>query len=188
MSLEILDILERAQEGDHQAFEILVRQFKHRVFATALHITGNPSDADDVAQETFVRVYRALSKFDRRSKFSTWLYRITVNTALNHLRKAKRQGKVRTAMLEERSKNPTQASPNHGKVKRLQMVMDALLSLSEPLKITLVLAAVEGLSYSEIAEVLEIPEGTVAWRVSEARKKLREEITSRENKGPNNSD
>src|SRR5258705_12038478 len=82
--------LDRARNGDREAFGRLVRRHQRRVYAAALHILGNHSDADDATQEAFVRAYRGLSTFDGRSDFFTWLYRITVNTALNTLRGGKR--------------------------------------------------------------------------------------------------
>src|SRR5256885_96030 len=82
--------LDRARGGDREAFGRLVRRHQRRVYATALHILGSHSDADDATQESFVRAYRGLSTFDGRADFSTWLYRITVNTALNALRGGKR--------------------------------------------------------------------------------------------------
>src|SRR5881392_2466828 len=84
------DDLDRARRGDRDAFGRLVKRHQRRVYAAALHILGNHSDADDVAQESFVRAYRGLSTFDGRADFFTWLYRITVNTALNALRSDKR--------------------------------------------------------------------------------------------------
>ncbi len=85
MSEEEADLLVRARKGDTSAFGALVRRYQRRVYATALHLTGNHSDADDVAQEAFVRAFRGLVSFDGRADFFTWLYRITVNTALNAL-------------------------------------------------------------------------------------------------------
>src|SRR6478672_2893733 len=82
--------LEGARGGDREAFGRLVRRHQRRVYAAALHILGNHSDADDVTQETFVRAYRGLASFDGRADFFTWLYRITVNTALNAMRSGKR--------------------------------------------------------------------------------------------------
>src|SRR5678816_1509194 len=89
MADEDLD-LDRARQGDREAFGRLVRRYQRRVYATALHIVGNHGDADDVAQEAFVRAYRGLASFDGRADFFTWLYRITINTALNALRSDKR--------------------------------------------------------------------------------------------------
>src|SRR4051812_24031904 len=82
--------LDRARGGDREAFGRLVKRHQRRVYSAAIHILGNHSDADDATQEAFVRAYRGLSTFDGRADFSTWLYRITVNTALNALRGGKR--------------------------------------------------------------------------------------------------
>src|SRR3984885_7894633 len=82
--------LDPARRGDREAFGRLVKRHQRRVYAAALHILGNHSDADDVTQESFVRAYRGLATFDGRADFFTWLYRITVNTALNALRSGKR--------------------------------------------------------------------------------------------------
>lgn len=175
--------LDRARQGDREAFGRLVRRHQRRVYAAALHITGNHSDADDVTQEAFVRAYRGLSTFDGRADFFTWLYRITVNTALNALRSEKRGSALtqrgqaeamhvggRPEALGQGAQTPAQKSQNVGEVTR---VLEAVASLSPPLRVTLVLATVEELPHKQIAEILEIPEGTVAWRVNEARRLLK---------------
>jgi RNA polymerase sigma-70 factor (ECF subfamily) len=175
--------LDRAREGDRDAFGRLVRRHQRRVYATALHITGNHSDADDITQEAFVRAYRGLASFDGRADFFTWLYRITVNTALNALRSDKRgaalsqRGQAEAAHVGGRpealghgAQNPAQKAQQAGEVAR---VLEAVATLSPPLRVTLVLATVEELPHKQIAEILEIPEGTVAWRVNEARRLLK---------------
>lgn len=175
--------LDRARQGDREAFGRLVRRHQRRVYAAALHITGNHSDADDVTQEAFVRAYRGLSTFDGRADFFTWLYRITVNTALNALRSEKRGNALtqrgqaealhvggRPEALGQGAQTPAQKSQDVGEVTR---VLEAVAALSPPLRVTLVLATVEELPHKQIAEILEIPEGTVAWRVNEARRLLK---------------
>ena len=174
------DVLARAKRGDRSAFSALVRGYQRRVFATALHVLGNRGDADDVTQETFVRAYRGLASFDGRSDFFTWLYRITVNTALNHVRSRKRVVAIATAAAagaDGRPERPGYAeqTPEEWMVldQELRAVLAAVAALSPTLRVTLVLATVADLPYRQIAEILEIPEGTVAWRVNEARKHLR---------------
>ncbi len=171
-------MVQRAQQGDSAAFAELVRTYQRRVYATAYQIMGNHSDADDVTQDAFVRAYRGLGSFGGRSDFFTWLYRITVNTALNHLRKRKRAA----ALWEDTEDIPE--SDHDGGYERtprvwaelnetMRRTFDALSKLSATLRVTLVLAAVQGMSYKDIAQTLGIPEGTVAWRVNEARKQLK---------------
>jgi RNA polymerase sigma-70 factor (ECF subfamily) len=178
--------LEGARRGDREAFGRLVRRHQRRVYATTLHILGNHSDADDATQEAFVRAYRGLASFDGRSDFFTWLYRIAVNTALNALRGGKRgaalaqQGGVEAAHVGGRPEalgaigaeahDPARRAQQTGEVAR---VLAAIGELSTTLRVTLVLATIEELPHKQIAELLDIPEGTVAWRVNEARRLLR---------------
>ena len=182
--------LDRARNGDREAFGRLVRRHQRRVYAAALHILGNHSDADDATQETFVKAFRALATFDGRSDFFTWLYRITVNTALNTLRGGKRGAALseksgaeaahiggRPEALGQQGSDPAQKAQQSAEVQR---VLEAIAELSPSLRVTLVLATVEDLPHKQIAEILEIPEGTVAWRVNEARRLLRQRLSATE--------
>ncbi len=186
MAEDEADLLTRARQGDAAAFGALVRLHQRRVYAAALHVTGNHSDADDVTQESFVRAFRGLASFDGRADFFTWLYRIAVNTALNRLRSTKRATALATAGAAEVAQvggRPEGLGAPHllpdelaalGEQVRATLV--AMSELSPPLRVTLVLATVEGLGHKQIAEILDIPEGTVAWRVNEARRILRERM------------
>jgi RNA polymerase sigma-70 factor (ECF subfamily) len=182
--------LDRARNGDREAFGRLVRRHQRRVYAAALHILGNHSDADDATQETFVKAFRALTTFDGRADFFTWLYRITVNTALNTLRGGKRGTALseksgaeaahvggRPESLGQSAPTPAQKAQQGAEVQR---VLEAIAELSPSLRVTLVLATIEDLPHKQIAEILEIPEGTVAWRVNEARRLLRQHLAATE--------
>lgn len=184
--------LDRARQGDREAFGRLVKRHQRRVYAAALHILGNHSDADDATQEAFVRAYRGLATFDGRADFFTWLYRITVNTALNALRSDKRGAALqnkgnteaahvggRPEALGQVAPNPAQQAQQTGEVAR---VLAAVATLSASLRVTLVLATIEELPHKQIAEILEIPEGTVAWRVNEARRLLKQKLSGEEPK------
>jgi RNA polymerase sigma-70 factor (ECF subfamily) len=175
--------LDRARTGDHEAFGRLVRRYQRRVYAAALHILQSHADADDATQEAFVRAYKGLSTFDGRSDFFTWLYRIAVNTALNTLRGGKRsatlaqKGGAEAAHVGGRPEalgldggDPAQKVQQSAEVQR---VLEAITELSPSLRVTIVLATIEEMPHKQIAEILEIPEGTVAWRVNEARRLLR---------------
>jgi RNA polymerase sigma-70 factor (ECF subfamily) len=192
------DDLARARKGDRQAFASLVRRYQRRVYAAALHILGSHGDADDVCQETFIRAYRGLATFDGRSDFFTWLYRITVNTALNAMRSTRRgqalsdrsqaeseHGGGRPEALGVVEKTPAEWAMLSADLRR---VLEAVASLSPALRVTLVMATVDDLPYKQIAEILEIPEGTVAWRVNEARRLLRLRFMSEDAAAPQNSD
>lgn len=185
--------LDRARNGDRDAFGRLVRRHQRRVYAAALHILGNHSDADDTTQETFVKAFRALATpggFDGRADFFTWLYRITVNTALNTLRGGKRGAALseksgteaahvggRPESLGQHASDPAQKAQHGAEVQR---VLEAIAELSPSLRVTLVLATIEDLPHKQIADILEIPEGTVAWRVNEARRLLRQRLAATE--------
>ncbi len=174
------DDLERARRGDRDAFGRLVRRHQRRVYAAALHILGNHSDADDATQEAFVRAYRGLGSFDGRADFSTWLYRIAVNTALNALRSGGAEAAHvggRPEALGQAEPSPAQQAQDAGEVAR---VLEAVTQLSPALRVTLVLATIEELPHKQIAEILEIPEGTVAWRVNEARRLLKLRLSATE--------
>lgn len=184
--------LDRARQGDREAFGRLVQRYQRRVYAAALHILGNHSDADDATQEAFVRAYRGLASFDGRADFFTWLYRITINTALNALRSDKRGNALtqrgntesqhvggRPESLGQVAPTPAQQAQHTGEVAR---VLAAVSQLSASLRVTLVMATIEEIPHKQIAEILEIPEGTVAWRVNEARRLLRQRLSGDEPK------
>jgi RNA polymerase sigma-70 factor, ECF subfamily len=180
MGEEVRSVVARAKAGDRKAFGELVRSTQRRVFMTALRIMGNDDDARDVTQDAFVRAYRGLSSFDGRSEFFTWLYRIVVNVALNHQRKSRRQ---RAVSLEEMQLSDSLQQRAGGdprqalEYKRMLLeTRQALEELTPVLRATVVLVVMEGMPYREVAAVLECSEGTVAWRIHEARQKLRERL------------
>jgi RNA polymerase sigma-70 factor (ECF subfamily) len=182
--------LDRARQGDRDAFGRPVRRHQRRVYAAVLHILGNHSDADDATQDAFVRAYRGLATFDGRADFFTWLYRIAVNTALNALRSGKRGAALsqrgsaeaahvggRPEALGHTAPGPAQHVEQTGEVAR---VLEAVAQLSPALRVTIVLATIEELPHKQIAEILDIPEGTVAWRVNEARRLLKLRLSATE--------
>lgn len=174
------ELLESAKSGNSEAFGTLVRRYQRRVYRLAVHLLRNAAEAEDVTQEAFVRAYGALSRFDGRSEPFTWIYRITVNLSLNVIRSRKtaRHGgtpddpRIEAALVESR---PGFADPARQTTDRQMAtaLRDGIDSLSETLRTTLVLVAIDGLSHAEAGEVLGCPEGTVAWRIHEARKKLK---------------
>jgi RNA polymerase sigma-70 factor, ECF subfamily len=175
--------LDRARSGDRAAFGRLVQHYQRRVYAAALHLLGNHADADDATQETFVRAYRALHTFDGRADFFTWLYRIAVNTSLNVMRSGRRKGALGQrggaeahhlgGRPEALGMAPRDPERHRELSMEMQRVLEAVAALSPPLRVTLVLSAVEDLPHKQIAEILDVPEGTVGWRINEARRLLR---------------
>lgn len=167
------DLVSRARAGDADAFGALVHRWKQRALRTANHLVGNWPDADDVAQEAFLRAYRGIHAFDRRSEFGTWLTRIVINCALNHLRA--RRARPQAAADGERALAAPASDPRtHAEAREeVLAVLAALAELSPALRVTLLAATLEAMPYRDIAEALAVPEGTIAWRVNHARKLLR---------------
>jgi len=174
---EAAELVTRAKAGDAAAFEELVRKYRSRVYSLALHLTGQASDADDITQDAFLKAYHKLPEFEGRSEFFTWIYRITLHRALNAKRDRKRR---RTVPLDDPRLVAAVAVDSHGDPERAVQLRDryrALLEafdqLSSLLQTTVVLTTLQGLSYKEAAVVLETTEGTIAWRIHEARRKMR---------------
>jgi RNA polymerase sigma-70 factor (ECF subfamily) len=177
---EASELVAAAQAGDQRAFEALVVRYRPRIYALALHLTGSPSDADDITQDAFLRAYARLAEFEGRSQFFTWLYRIALHRALNIKRN---RGRRPTTPLDDpriTAAIAVDAAGDPARTLELQEAYGHLLAafdrLSPTLRTTVVLTTLQGLNYSEAAVVLDTTEGTIAWRVHEARKKLREEM------------
>jgi RNA polymerase sigma-70 factor, ECF subfamily len=174
------ELVDEARAGDAQAFGLLVRRHQRRIYRLAVHLLRDAAEAEDVTQETFVRAYGALNRFDGRSEPFTWIYRIAVNLSLNAIRSRKTSRKATTpddprieGLLVERRASIADPA-NISADRELAMALaDGFDSLSDTLRTTLILVGIDGLSHAEAGEVLGCPEGTVAWRVHEARKKLR---------------
>lgn len=174
------DLVDRARGGDAEAYGLLVRRHQRRIFRLALHLTKNAPEAEDVTQETFVRGYQALARFDGRSEPFTWLYRIAVNLSLNIIRSRKTRAstsdddpRVEGLLAESRLTRGSDPSTSAHQRRLASTLCDGIDSLSETLKTTLVLVCIDGVSHEEAAQVLGCPEGTIAWRVHEARRKLK---------------
>jgi RNA polymerase sigma-70 factor (ECF subfamily) len=180
------ELVEAARGGDADAFGALVRRHQRRIYRLAAHLLRSPSEAEDVTQETFVRAYGALGRFDGRSEPFTWIYRIAVNLSLNAIRSRKTsrtstppdEGRLETLMLEARGNLANPAEQTADRQLALALI-DGLNELSDTLRTTLILVGIDGLSHAEAGEVLGCPEGTIAWRVHEARRKLRAYLVSR---------
>jgi RNA polymerase sigma-70 factor, ECF subfamily len=179
------ELVAAARDGEAAAFGLLVRRHQRRVYRLAVHLLKSAAEAEDVTQDTFVRAYGALDRFDGRSEPFTWIYRICVNLSLNALRSRKTRRasspddpRIENVLVDNR---PAGGSPARSTAdKQLsRALLEGIDRLSETLRTTLVLVCIDGLSHAEAGEVLGCPEGTIAWRVHEARKKLRAALTER---------
>ena len=168
-----------------QAFEALILKHEKIVYNVALRMMDHSEDAKDISQEVFLKAYRNIKNFDERAAFSTWLYRITYNTCIDEMRK--RKGK-QSYSLEEEMENEEGSmqrqiadegeTPEESILREEQKseIIQALESLSAEHKAAIILRDIKGLSYEEIAEILDLSLGTVKSRISRARNQLKSEI------------
>ncbi len=181
-------LVERCRQGDPAAFSAFVRRYQDRVFHVCLRLCGRPAEAEDFAQEAFVRAWRALDRFDGRARLYTWVFRIAVNLVLSARR---RQRTTRTHSLEAWASRPEEdcepptpgpAAPEprpdeQAMSRETQRAVQAALNRLEPeQRAIIVLRDLEGLDYAEIAAILETATGTVKSRLHRARLALREEL------------
>jgi RNA polymerase sigma-70 factor (ECF subfamily) len=173
------ELVARAKAGDPRAFDDLVRRYRRRIYACALHISGSQSEADDITQDVFLSAFRALDGFQGRSEFFTWVYRMTVNRSLNARRNKQRRGeqsidesrdpRIEIAVEIDAKGDPRRAAELRQTYARLLRALDGLPA---EMGTTVVLVALQGLSHGEAAVVQKCSEGTIAWRMHEARERL----------------
>ncbi|MCS6776582.1 MAG: sigma-70 family RNA polymerase sigma factor [Chloroherpetonaceae bacterium] len=171
---EVLDrqeeraMLDRCAMGDERAIRWVLQRYRDRVVRLAAHVLHNPREAEDVAQEAFVKAFRQIGQFRGDSGFYAWLYRIVINLCLDRMR---RKYVTAEMPLDEAVASPAVAAlPD---MEQRLAVAQVLNSLSPPMRAALVLREVEGLEYAEIARVLHIPIGTVRSRLNAAREQFR---------------
>ena len=170
-------LVRKAQEGDVDAFESLVKMYQQRVYAVCRRLTGTHQSADDMAQETFIKAYFALGTFDARWPFYPWLRRIAVNASLNYLKARGRERPFDDSRRPELLAGPRPAENlPEAQLERAEFEARferAVASLPEEQRSVFVLKFHEGLSYEEIARTLDVPPGTVMSRLNRARQKLK---------------
>ena len=178
------ELVARWQSGDESAFEALVRRHEQRVFRLLYRMMGNREDAEDVTQEAFLSLHRHGHRFRREARFSTFVYRVAANAALNRRRalgrNRNRMNQLKVSQeagfdLPPAPRGPEEAATGAEAQRRVQ---SALLELPEDLRVAVLLYDIEGQSYQEVARVLGIPEGTVKSRIHRARNALRELLRS----------
>ena len=161
-------LVEACRQGDRRAMEALYHRFKRRVFSLAHRIAG-PNDAEEVAQEAFIRIYRGIAKFRGDSALDTWIYRLAVNAALSHVERRPQRAEGEEALLQIPATDQPQRDP------RLQERLErALTLLPAGYRAVLVLHDVEGLSHEEIGEILSCRTGTSKSQLHKARARMRE--------------
>ncbi len=178
------DLVSRWRTGDVSAFAALVRRHERKVYRLLLRMLGNPEEAKDAAQETFLNLHRHGHRFRGDALFSTFVYRVTANAALNRRRTLGRSRAREDALAHlqrtglESPAGPPDPEHAAAAAEERAVVQAALLQLPAKLRLPLVLYDIEGLPYPDIARTLELPEGTVKSRIHRARERLRESLVA----------
>ena len=181
-------LVERSKEGDQQAFNSLVTRYQRKVFSIAFSMVRDREEAMDLSQEAFLKVYRYLHNFQGTSSFYTWLYRIVVNLCIDHIRKSgrystvdyddrlKKDGEVEGEENILPSKLDTNPVKTYARQELIEQIQAALEKLSDIHRLAIILREVEGLSYAEIADVMQVSKGTVMSRLHHARRNLQKNL------------
>ena len=194
IDIEEKRIIKKAVAGSAEAFEQLVLQYQNPSYNLCLRITGNPEDAADMTQESFLKAWRNLESFHFEAAFSTWLYRLASNTCLDFLRSAKRRRELSLTVEDESGESQLLDLPDPAPTPEASLLTNeenarlgaAMEQLDPEQRRILTLRVVNDLSYTEIAAVLNIKEGTVKSRLARARESLRKKLLQTGNKPESN--
>jgi RNA polymerase sigma-70 factor (ECF subfamily) len=179
--VEEMDLVRRARRGDLAAYDDLVRRYQERIYATVYHMTANHEDANDLAQEAFIKAFQALRSFKGGSSFYTWVYRIAVNKTINFLKQRKNKAQMSLDDLDFNAEHDpdlvaliSEKTPRREvNLAELQEKLNAAMQkLSEPHRLVVTLHDVQGLSHEEIAKIMDCNIGTVRSRLFYARQQL----------------
>lgn len=186
-SIDDAALVQQCRQGDSAATETLIRKYQNRIYNAILRICANPDDAAELTQDTFVKVIEKIDKFEGRSSFYTWVFRIGVNLTLNHCQRSvklgfksldaedndndKDKGVLKEFLTDDSLPDPAVVAQNK---ELCRLVVKALMKLDDTQRAVVVLRDIEGMNYAQIAEVLDIELGTVRSRLSRARTNLRE--------------
>jgi RNA polymerase sigma-70 factor (ECF subfamily) len=182
---EVADLVKRVQAGDQAAFRALYDLYNRRAFAIAFGVVKNQHDALDIVQDAFVKVHKHIGSFQGTSSFYTWLYRIVMNLAIDHTRRARKVTEFdetisKSSTVADGAVLPQMAHDNPGKtVARHELsahIQAALAELPEYHRAVILLREIEGLSYEEMASILRVPKGTIMSRLFHARRKMQERL------------
>jgi RNA polymerase sigma factor (sigma-70 family) len=173
-------LIQRCLQGDQAAWEAVVRQHWRKVFNVAYKFVGKHDEAEDLAQDIFLKVFKSLNTFDRRANFQTWLVSVSRNLCIDHYRSVRKERQTIDRNVDANELSP--ASPDVGPIAALEqrdrvlLLRQALATLPETLRTAVVMRDIQELSYQEIADQLHLPEGTVKSRINRGRTELARQI------------
>ena len=174
------DLVRRSKDGDDEAFGVLVKKYKTKVYHLAYSLTQDAQAADDLAQEVFIKAYFALDKFREKSEFGTWIYRIAVNHCRDFLRKKNRMTQIPLeniiGKISAQEDDPHPEEKDKEEEQRRETVHTAIQTLPDKYRVILSLRDIQDFSYNEIIKILDISPGTVDSRLHRARKMLRKKL------------
>jgi RNA polymerase sigma-70 factor (ECF subfamily) len=181
-------LIERCLQGDQEAWEQIVRQYWRRVFNVAYKFVGRHDEAEDLTQDVFLKVFRSLATFDRRANFQTWLVSVSRNLCIDHYRSVRKERETIDRDVNAADLSPASADVSaHVALERRDLAEElrrALQELPETLRTAVVMRDIQELSYQEIADRLQLPEGTVKSRINRGRHELARQITRLRERGP----
>ncbi len=172
-SMDELNLAKRLKDGELTDFAELVRRYEDRIYNLCRYLVRDPRDAQDAAQDVFLKAYRGLKDFRPDSSLYTWIYRIAVNTSLDYRRRSRREASREAALSDDLPSAQPLPDQVYESKEITEAIQAALPRLREKLRAPIVLREIEGLSYEEIAKVLDLSVGTVKSRISRARDELR---------------
>src|SRR5580693_1273142 len=173
-------VIERCLQGDQSAWDLIVRQHWRKVFNVAYKFVGTHDEAEDLAQDIFLKIFKSLDTFDRRANFQTWLISVSRNLCIDHYRSVRKERETINRDVDASELSP--ASPDEGPVAaieqrdRVMLLRQALAALPESLRTAVLMRDIQERSYQEIADALRLPEGTVKSRINRGRTELARQI------------
>ncbi len=173
--------------GDQKAWDAIVRRYWRKAFNVAYTFVGRHEEAEDLTQEIFLKVYKALGTFDRRANFQTWLVSISRNLCIDHYRKVRREREIVDRAVDVATLSPAATGPDAltrlQRADRRDLLRQAMLNVRRTLREAVLLRDIQQLSYQEIADRLTLPEGTVKSRINRGRRELARQIVKLESQG-----
>jgi RNA polymerase sigma-70 factor (ECF subfamily) len=173
-------LIHRCLDGDQSAWDAIVRQYRRKVFNVAYKFVGRHDEAEDLTQEIFLKIFKSLDTFDRRANFQTWLISVSRNLCIDHYRSVRKERETidRDVDANELSPQSTEASPMAALEQRdrVTLLRQALAALPDTLRTAVLMRDIQEMSYQEIADRLDLPEGTVKSRINRGRTELARQI------------